>query len=79
MLRVYASSLSQAGGTHSWWVPLVVRGEKHTPITRCIFSFLLPSVLFPEGTCLNILSFYCLLFCSLRVIVSIFYALILMP
>jgi len=37
MLRVYASSLSQAGGTHSWWIPPDVSGEKHTHATRCIF------------------------------------------
>ena len=37
LLWVYASSLSQAGGTYNWWVPPTVRGEKHTPITRCIF------------------------------------------
>ena len=38
LLRVYASFLSQAGGTHSWWVPPIVIGEKHTPIIWCIFS-----------------------------------------
>ena len=37
LLWVYASSLSQEGGIHNWWVPLTVRGEKHTPITGCIF------------------------------------------
>ena len=34
----YASSLSQAGGTHSWWVLLVVREEKHTPVKILCFG-----------------------------------------
>ena len=38
LLWVYASSLSQAGGTHSWWVLLAVRGEKHTLVKILCFG-----------------------------------------
>ena len=38
LLRVYASSLSQASGTRSWWVLLAVRGEKHTPVKILCFG-----------------------------------------
>ena len=68
----------------SWWDPQLVsltnceRRKTYTPETGCIFSILLTFVLFLEGTCLNSLSFYCLFIFSWRVIVSIFYALILM-
>ena len=43
LLQVYASSFSQAGGTHQLWVSPAVRGENHTPITGCIFSHLTTS------------------------------------
>ena len=38
LLRVYASSLSQASGTRSWWVLLAVRGEKHIPVKTLCFG-----------------------------------------
>ena len=33
-IKIKASSLSQIGRTHSWWVPLAVRGEKLPPKGR---------------------------------------------
>ena len=38
LFRVYVSSISQDGGTHSQQVPPAMRPEKHTPETRCSFS-----------------------------------------